>query len=490
MQPNRLVFSSVALLALGSTPAVHAAQVFVPIDPCRIVNTTLAGGPFSPGQTRSYQVVGTGAAFAAQGGLAGGCGLPTGGVVDAVAFNFFAVGAIGPGHLIAWASNGTIPNASALTYSAAAATGFLNVGNAVIVPVDGTASPDDLSVKAHVSSTGLIIDVFGYFKEVAGSTSVDVDDAPAGALTLAVAEAYALPQTCSDGQLPAWDDDGNWDCVTAGGGGDVTGITEGTGIAVTNPNDPAPTVGIAATYQLPQGCANDRLAGWNGASWVCATDQVGTGTLTGITQGTGVTVTNTNPAAPTVDVAPTYRLPQGCADGELPVWDSGTPEWDCVAQDSVETIFATMFSARITGLTIPPDSTNDKFDFGAPTGLSTAYLGANGGDVAASGRQTLASATACVARNLSVLHVDPSTGSAVVAGIGNSSRKVQLVVNATVTSFQCTIDEINSACSNMVDEVAVPAGARLAFRILGKRGDSMNAGDLLIGWECASATTP
>jgi hypothetical protein len=152
-------FAIALSMALTLAGSARAAQVFEPLAPCRVVDTRLAGGAFAPGETRSFQVAGE-AGFAAQGGASGGCGVPL--EAAAVAVNLIAVGPAGPGHFEAWPSGAPMPLASALNYSAAAATGGLNVANGVIVPIAGGGGPH-LDVRANVSAVFLVADVTGYF---------------------------------------------------------------------------------------------------------------------------------------------------------------------------------------------------------------------------------------------------------------------------------------------------------------------------------------
>src|SRR5205807_6342972 len=57
--------------------------------------------------------------------------------------------------------------------------------------------------------------------------------------------------------------------------GDLTSLTAGTGLTGGGDNG-AVTVGIAPSYRLPQGCAAGQTAGSNGTGgWACAADNVG-----------------------------------------------------------------------------------------------------------------------------------------------------------------------------------------------------------------------
>jgi hypothetical protein len=81
-------------LNLGDT---NADLVYTPVNPCRIIDTRVAGGALTggtPGPTRQFKVAGS-AGFDAQGGNVSGCGVPIG--ATAVLVNFVAVNAQGAG---------------------------------------------------------------------------------------------------------------------------------------------------------------------------------------------------------------------------------------------------------------------------------------------------------------------------------------------------------------------------------------------------------
>src|SRR5258708_27302084 len=60
--------------ALAQAPA---GRVYLPIAPCRIVDTRLPSpNPLLANTTRTFHVVGSANDFVGQGGKAGGCGLP------------------------------------------------------------------------------------------------------------------------------------------------------------------------------------------------------------------------------------------------------------------------------------------------------------------------------------------------------------------------------------------------------------------------------
>jgi hypothetical protein len=137
--------------------------VFVPLPPCRVIDTRLGGGPLAPGVPRHFEIAGT-ANFAAQGGNESGCGVPLGAttpVAAAVFINVVAVGPSGPGHLTGWEFGQQAPNAAILSFSNVSG---LNIANGVILPIAGVATSDkDLSIVAGVSSAYVVADVTGYF---------------------------------------------------------------------------------------------------------------------------------------------------------------------------------------------------------------------------------------------------------------------------------------------------------------------------------------
>lgn len=92
--------------ALGDS---SADLVFTPLTPCRLLNTTLAGGIMTPGVSRAFLVNGLTTDLSPQGGNAAGCGVPDG--ATAVAVNLGATQSAGPGNVraYAWASPDPAP---------------------------------------------------------------------------------------------------------------------------------------------------------------------------------------------------------------------------------------------------------------------------------------------------------------------------------------------------------------------------------------------
>jgi hypothetical protein len=139
--------------------------LFVPLAPCRVIDTRLStAGKMEPNAVRSFKIAGT-TGFEAQGGKAGGCGVPQGVTEPAAAaamLNFVAIQSEGGGTLRAWEFNQPMPNASSINYQLLNPS--MNIANGFIVPIAGIATlANDLSVMASFSRVHLVADISGYF---------------------------------------------------------------------------------------------------------------------------------------------------------------------------------------------------------------------------------------------------------------------------------------------------------------------------------------
>jgi hypothetical protein len=160
-------FVSLAIvLGLASLGAVDAAAqssdlAYTTLNPCRLIDTRLAGGPIAANTTRDFRVRGN---LASQGASASGCGIPddaTGAMI-----NFVAVTPAGPGNLLAWAYPiATVPLASTLNYGAV--PGVVGTTNGIAVPICDRSQDtctNDLRIRVNVSATDVVADVVGYFR--------------------------------------------------------------------------------------------------------------------------------------------------------------------------------------------------------------------------------------------------------------------------------------------------------------------------------------
>jgi hypothetical protein len=177
---------TVALLAAGSAGAAWAGEqtnpgpvqspgsptkllgggitgdTYVPIVPCRLVDTRIAGGRIPNGVARGFDAKGSGANFAAnQGGKAGGCGIPTAGV-SAVEITVTAVLADHNGYARVYP--GTEPTATFLNYTKAFNTA--GTGSVAVCGYNGGICilNRDFLIKNYFSSSHFVVDVQGYYQ--------------------------------------------------------------------------------------------------------------------------------------------------------------------------------------------------------------------------------------------------------------------------------------------------------------------------------------
>jgi hypothetical protein len=153
-------------------------QVFVPIVPCRIVDTRNTGGSIAAGTTRNYLFYSTSSAddWSAQGGVPGATGttcpgtiLPNGGIYSpsAAVVTITVVNPTAAGNWVVWGGANPTPTASALNWSAAGQA----LANTTVVPAGqrsgtGPGGPvGDFAVRYNgpTGSAHFVADVVGYF---------------------------------------------------------------------------------------------------------------------------------------------------------------------------------------------------------------------------------------------------------------------------------------------------------------------------------------
>jgi hypothetical protein len=135
----------------STVPSNMAQDPFTPLTPCRAISTN----PWKPVPGSGHKVfyVGGAVGFVAQGGVSGGCGVPTN--ATAVSATVTAMHAQANGHLTLFAAGTTAPNTIGLVYSKgqSSSTGT----TAQLTPGSG----QQLAVKAS-SKTDVLIDILGY----------------------------------------------------------------------------------------------------------------------------------------------------------------------------------------------------------------------------------------------------------------------------------------------------------------------------------------
>ncbi len=176
-------------------PAAEAG--YVPITPCRILDTRVGTGvdgtPLTNLETRSY-LVGGAAGFPAQGGRAGGCGIPVGAL--SIAATMTAIVPASGGFIRAWPAGLPEPAATQLNY------GRTPISTGVTLSIDPGAALA-LTVKNYAGTTGLVIDVSGYYVAPLAGTISATGTAYAGSsrITAAVRTGVGSYQVTFDREI-------------------------------------------------------------------------------------------------------------------------------------------------------------------------------------------------------------------------------------------------------------------------------------------------
>lgn len=135
-------------------PGNPAELLYVPVTRCRVVDSRKVG-ILKKNANPAYYIAGS-YGFAAQGGKATGCGIPT--TATAVVATVFAAKPNAQGSLKAWASGLAEPVGNSLYYTKS------KVGTAqqLTIPMRSGAGTDVL-VKNYKAKTNVVIDVDGYY---------------------------------------------------------------------------------------------------------------------------------------------------------------------------------------------------------------------------------------------------------------------------------------------------------------------------------------
>ncbi|MDZ4047511.1 MAG: hypothetical protein U1E00_04120 [Pseudoxanthomonas sp.] len=193
----------------GSTQALGDAAtdlVFVPITPCRLLDTRLAGGAIAANTVRHFDVTAV-SDYSFQGGAANNCNAGNAGSFAAAVINFTVVTPAGAGYITAFPYLGTQPLAATVNYTA----GDIR-GNLATVQLDQGASASEMSVYSF-AQTHLVADIVGYFKnpprapldcvETAYTTVAVAAGATANANAPACGVGYSM--TTTNCQASSWD---------------------------------------------------------------------------------------------------------------------------------------------------------------------------------------------------------------------------------------------------------------------------------------------
>lgn len=140
------------IVVTATTPTPEL--IYVPVTPCRVVDTRHGGGAFAGGAQRSFYIGGT-LHFVAQGGKSGGCGIPQG--ANVVSATFTAIpSASNYGYMRAWPAGTAEPQATLLNYK----SDPIGIGGQIPLR---TGAATDMTMKNYGGTTNLVIDVNGYY---------------------------------------------------------------------------------------------------------------------------------------------------------------------------------------------------------------------------------------------------------------------------------------------------------------------------------------
>lgn len=138
--------------ALGS---LNSDLTFTPINPCRIIDTRVAGGTITANTSRNFRGVNS-ANFTSQGGSATDCGT-LGLSASALALNVTAVTPNAAGYATVFPFGTAQPLASSVNYNAGAV-----VANSVIAPIPNPLQASDFTIYSFAQSH-YVVDIVGYF---------------------------------------------------------------------------------------------------------------------------------------------------------------------------------------------------------------------------------------------------------------------------------------------------------------------------------------
>ena len=180
--------------------------IFVPITPCRIIDTRVAGGAIAANSTRNFDVTAV-SNYSFQGGDSSDCGgTGSAGSFAAAAINFTVVTPSAAGYITAFPYLTTQPLAATVNYVA----GDI-LGNFAVVKLDQGPSAAELSVYSF-AQTHLVADIVGYYRNPGSlvfecvDTGQTIDDVAAGATrnTTAPTCPSGYTQTATNCQSSTW----------------------------------------------------------------------------------------------------------------------------------------------------------------------------------------------------------------------------------------------------------------------------------------------
>lgn len=171
-----------------------ADLVLIPIEPCRLFDTRLAGGPIAANTSRDFDVTAVGN-YTFQGGAATDCGVGGMGSFAAAVINFTVVTPAAAGFITAYPYGTTMPLAATVNY----AGGDIK-GNLSVVKLDQSAAANELSIYSY-KQAHVVGDIVGYFIAPSPTPLECVETANSSTVMAAGAVANVGAQLCSAGYV-------------------------------------------------------------------------------------------------------------------------------------------------------------------------------------------------------------------------------------------------------------------------------------------------
>lgn len=132
--------------------------VYVPVTPCRILDTRIAGGPIAAGTSRDFDITDV-TSYSIQGGDSSNCGVGDKGDFAAAAINITAVYPAAAGYVTAYPHLAARPNAATINYVAGEIRNSL-----AIARLDQSQATYELTIYSY-AQTHVVADIVGYFRE-------------------------------------------------------------------------------------------------------------------------------------------------------------------------------------------------------------------------------------------------------------------------------------------------------------------------------------